>query len=65
MDIHATAFLIMGIITFTFNCGPNFMKENREFLQKLVLVKPEAKEKAPDEAKEREDLLAKHEEEFG
>ena len=31
MDIHAAVFLGMGIFVFVFNCGPNFISENKQF----------------------------------
>jgi len=30
-DIHWCFFVFYGVIIFTFNCGPNFRKENQEF----------------------------------
>ena len=40
-DIHWCFFVFYGVIIFTFNCGPNFRKENQEFQAKLAELKPE------------------------
>ena len=61
MDIHAAAFLVVGVIIFIFNCGPYFVRENREFQKKLAILKPELKDDEKSEAKERLELVEEHE----